>query len=334
MSEAVAVVGTRRKKPFLARHVRLLISYGALAVLIIVYRLFAPYAFSSFVITSTLNQGMALAISGMAQTLVILTAGIDLSIGSIVTLSNTIAASQMQQAVPPTLGVLVGCLLVGAAAGALNGVLVAYGRLAPIIVTLATSSIFNGIALYVLPNPGGSVPEWYSNLLTGRLLHAVPASLFLLFLILGLFWYPLKSSALGQAIYAVGSSETSARMSGLNVARTKLLTYTLAGLLAALAGLFVTANTATGDATQGGTYTLNSIAATVIGGNSFFGGVGGAGGTIAGAYVLSVIPSVLFAARVSPFMTELLRGAILVLVISLSSVNILRMKSHVEALRQ
>ena len=115
-------------------------------------------------------------------------------------------------------------------------------------------------------------------------------------------------------------------MSGVNVNRTKLLTYTMAGTLSALAALFLTAQTASGDATQGGVYTLNSIAATVIGGTSFTGGVGGAGGTIAGAYVFAIIPNVLFAARVSPFMKELLQGAILVITISLGAARVFRVQ--------
>ena len=122
-------------------------------------------------------------------------------------------------------------------------------------------------------------------------------------------------------------------MSGVNVRRTKLLTYTMAGVLCALAGLMLTAQTASGDASQGGAYTLNSIAATVIGGTAFTGGVGGAGGSLAGAYVFAIIPSVLFAAKVSPFMKELLQGAILVLTIALGAARIFRVKNRLDIMR-
>jgi ribose transport system permease protein len=336
MSVNVARAGDvveRRKRSAFSRHYRLLLAYGVLLALLIIYYLLFPRVLSLPVITNTLNQGMALAITAMAQTLVILTAGIDLSIGSIVTLANVIAATQMRQGVPLTAGVCVLTLGVGALAGALNGALVASGRLAPIIVTLATSSIFHGVALYVLPRPGGNVPEWYTNLLTGRAFDIVPAALILLILIIVFVWVPLKRSPLGQAIYAVGSSESSARMSGVNTRRTKLLTYTLAGTLSALAGLLLTAQTATGEASQGGAYTLNSIAATVIGGTAFSGGVGGAGGSIAGAYIFSIIPNVLFAARVSPFMKELLQGAILVLTIAVGAARVFRIKNRLDILR-
>jgi len=322
-----------RKKPNIMRYFRPLLAYIVLALLIIVYRALSPVVFRLPVITAMLNQGMALAITSMAQTLIILTAGIDLSIGSIVTLSNCVAATQMQSGVAPTFGVVVLVLLVGSACGFLNGFLVAYGRLAPIIVTLATSSIFNGLALYVLPNPGGFVPEWYTNLLTGRLFDIVPTALIILIVLFLFIWTPLKRSPLGLSIYAVGSSESSARMSGLNVRRTKLLTYTIAGALCSMAALFLAAQTASGDATQGGVYTLNSIAATVIGGTSFTGGVGGFGGTLAGAYVFAIIPNVLFAARVSPFMKELLQGAILVLTISLGAARVFQVKNRLEIMK-
>lgn len=324
---------TPKKKFNIMRYFRPLLAYIVLILLLLVYRAYSPVVFKLPVITAMFNQGMALAITSMAQTLVILTAGIDLSIGSIVTLSNCVAATQMQPGIAPTLGVVILVLLVGSLCGLLNGVLVAYGRLAPIIVTLATSSIFNGIALYVLPNPGGFVPEWYTNLLTGRVFDIIPTALIILIALFLFVWTPLKRSPLGQAIYAVGSSESSARMSGLNVQRTKLLTYTIAGMLCSMAALFLAARTASGDAQQGGVYTLNSIAATVIGGTSFTGGVGGFGGTLAGAYVFAIIPNVLFAARVSPFMNELLQGAILVLAISLGAARVFRVKNRLEIMK-
>ena len=130
----------------------------------------------------------------------------------------------------------------------------------------------------------------------------------MLVLLVVLVWLPVKNWPIGQAIYAIGSSQSAARMSGVNVKRTKLIAYALSGMLAALAGLILTGQTGSGDPTQGAAYTLNSIAATVIGGTSFAGGVGGPIGSIAGAYVFAIIPSVLFAARVSPFMKEFLQG--------------------------
>ena len=332
MSASGLVVPTR-KKFNISRHYRSLVAYGVLILLIIIYRSFSDIIFQPAVINSTINQGMPLVITSIAQTLIMLTGGIDLSIGPIVTLTNCVAATQMQDGFLPTIGVCIGTLAIGAACGAFNGALVAYGRLAPIIVTLATAALYNGLALYVLPTPGGYVPEWYSNALTGSLFNVIPNSLFVLLFVIVAVWWPLKSSKLGQWIYGVGSNETSARMAGVNTTRTKLAAYAIAGALCALAGLFLTAQTATGDATQGGSYTLNSIAAAVIGGTAFTGGVGGIAGSIAGAYVFAIIPNVLFAARVSPFMKELLQGAVLVVTIALSSARILREKNKLHILQ-
>lgn len=333
MSAAALTVPKRKKKFNISRHYRPLIAYGALILLIILYRCFSDTVFQPAVISSTINQGMPLVITSIAQTLIILTGGIDLSIGPMVTLTNCIAATQMQPGVLPSIGVCLLTLVVGAGCGAFNGLLVAYGRLAPIIVTLATAAIFNGLALYVLPTPGGTVPEWYSNIVTSSLFGIIPYSLLILLFLVVAVWWPLKCSGLGQSIYAVGSNETSARMAGVNTRRAKLMAYTLAGALCGFAGLFLTSQTATGDATQGGVYTLNSIAATVIGGTAFTGGVGGAGGSIAGAYVFAIIPNFLFAAHVSPFMKELLQGAVLVFTIALSSVRIFRVKNQLDILR-
>ncbi len=316
----------------IARHYRPILAYGVLAVLLILYRSLSDQVFTLPVVTATFNQGLALAVTAVAQTIVILTAGIDLSVGSIVALSNSVAATQMQPGVLPTLAVVVVTLAVGAAAGAFNGLLIAYGRLPPIIVTLATSAIYSGCALYVLPSAGGSAPEWYTDLLTGNLL-GVPTAVVVLILLVVLVWLPVKSRPIGQAIYAIGSSQSAARMSGVNVKRTKLIAYALSGMLAALAGLILTGQTGSGDPTQGAAYTLNSIAATVIGGTSFAGGVGGPIGSIAGAYVFAIIPSVLFAARVSPFMKEFLQGAILVLTIGTGAARVLRLKNHLNILR-
>jgi len=329
-----SIVAVPKKKRFnISRHYRSLIAYGALILLIIIYRSFSKVVFQPAMINSVINQGMPLVITSIAQTIIMITGGIDLSIGPIVTLTNCVAATQMQPGFLPTLAVCIGTLFVGAACGAFNGVLVAYGRLAPIIVTLATAAVYNGLALYVLPTPGGSVPAWYSHALTGSVVSGIPNSLVILLLVIVAVWWPLKSSRLGQWIYAVGSNEDSARMAGVNTTRTKLAAYTIAGALCALAGLFLAAQTQTGDATQGGTYTLNSVAAAVIGGTAFTGGVGGIAGSIAGAYVFAIIPNVLFAARVSPFMKEFLQGAVLVVTITLSSVPILRVKNKLQILR-
>ena len=235
-------------------------------------------------------------------------------------------------------------LAVGALGGLINGALVAYGRLQPIIVTLATGSIWTGIALYVRPAPGGFIPLDFSALLSGTA-FSEPASLPLgfswgvpvpkgAFVLLGLviFWVLFRHSRLATRIYAVGSSEGAAYLSGVNVSRAKLAAYTLAGLAAGCAGLVNSAQTATGNALGGTVFTLNSIAAVVLGGASLAGGAGSYLGTLAGAYVIAIIPSVLQFYGVSSFFKDLVQGSILLVAVALGAIGLLRVRNRLDRL--
>jgi ribose transport system permease protein len=327
---ASVVAPAHRRRSFARRNIRPLLAYACFVPLLGLYVALLP-RFGPAQVTSIANQGATLAIAGMGQTIVILTGGVDLSVGPVVALTNSVAASIMGESGGSVLLTVLITLLIGALCGLINGLLVAFGRLQPIVVTLATASIYGGLALFVRPNPGGFVPGWFTDLLTGTVGGVLPASLVLLALLVGL-WLPFRRTRLGTNIYAVGSSEGAAYMSGLHVVWAKVGAYTLAGTLSALAGLFYTAQTATGDALSGTVYTLNSVAAVVLGGTSLAGGRGGYGGTIAGAYVLSIIVSVLFFLGVSPFYQTLFQGLILLLVVALSSLHVLRIKNRLEAL--
>lgn len=318
---------------FLQRHFKVLIAYTALGILLTVYANLQPRLFTRSVLTATLNQSMALVLASMGQMAVILTAGIDLSIGPIVSLANVLASVLFPDHVLGVIAASLVILAVGALAGLINGILVVYGRLQPIIVTLATASIYSGFALMLRPRPGGYVPSWYGELLTGRLLDWVPASLVLLVVVLIGIWYPFRRSALGLAVYAVGSDERAAYMSGLNVHRAKVMAYVLAGFLAALAGLFLTAQTSSGDATIGGVYTLQSIGAVVLGGTSLFGGSGSVAGTIAGAFVIRIISSVLFFAGINPLSQPLFEGLVLLIAISLGAIRTFTLHNRLDVMR-
>jgi ribose transport system permease protein len=327
---ASATIPARRRRSFARRNIRPLLAYACLLPLLGLYISLLPRLRMAQV-TSISNQGATLAIAGMGQTIVILTGGVDLSVGPVVALTNSIAATVMGETGGDVLLTCLAVLFVGALCGLINGLLVAFGRLQPIVVTLATASIYGGLALLVRPNPGGSVPGWFTDLLTGTMGELLPAS-FVLLVLLVAFWLPFRRTRLSTSIYAVGSSEGAAYMSGVAIGWSKVWAYTLAGLLSGLAGLFFTAQTATGDALSGNVYTLNSVAAVVLGGTSLAGGSGGYIGTIAGAYVLSIIVSVLFFLGVSPFYQTLFQGLILLLVVALSSLPVLRIKNRLEAL--
>ncbi len=331
--QAIAARTGRQPLPtgrFLRTNGRILVAYIFFAILLIIYAEKLG-KFGPLEAESVSNSGMTLTLTGLGQGLVILTGGIDLSVGPLVCLTNSLAATLPRESSPNATMALTAIIVLGAGAlaGMLNGLLVAYGRLQPIIVTLATSSIFSGLALYIRPNPGGFVPFSYVDLLTGQINGTVPRSLILLGLIV-LLWFIFRRTRLGTRIYAIGGNEGAAYMSGVDVARTKVAAYTLAGLASAVAGLFFTAQTATGDALAGNVYTLNSIAAVVIGGALLLGGVGSFIGTIAGAYILSIIPSILYFYHVNSFYQSLFQGLIIILAVSLAALSVLRVKNRLE----
>lgn len=321
---------TRR---FIKRNYKAGIAYLILLALLVAFGILQPRLFTKPVITSTSNQGMALAFAGMAQTSVVITGGIDLSVGPMVSLSNSLASAIFVDSVLGVAGAVVLISLVGSLAGLINGVVVVYGRIQPIIVTLATGSIYSGIALWIRPTPGGYVPRWYGDLLTGRIFDTIPGALVLLALVVIFVWWPFRKSKLGLSIYAVGSNEGAAFMSGVNVNRAKLAAYTMSGFLSAVAGLFLTAQTSSGDATIGAVYTLLSIAAVVLGGTSLFGGSGGVAGTIAGAFALSIIGSVLFFAGVNPLSQPFFEGLVLLLAVCLGATRIFTIKNRLDTMR-
>src|SRR6476659_8414588 len=190
MAASAATHPRPRRRSFARRHIRPLLAYASFLPLLALYLTLLP-RFGPAQATSIANQGATLAIAGMGQTIVVLTGGVDLSVGPIVALTNSIASVILGASAGSVLLAFVGVLLVGALCGLINGLLVAFGRLQPIVVTLATASIYGGLALFVRPNPGGFVPEWYTDLLTGTIAGAVPSSFVLLLLLVAL-WLPFR----------------------------------------------------------------------------------------------------------------------------------------------
>lgn len=264
-----------------------------------------------FELTSTVNNTMPLAMAAVGQALVVLTRGIDLSVGGVIDLTNAVAAIAIHDSPGSMVLWTVLILLIGAAAGLLNGVLVAVGRLQPILVTLATLSIFQGIAIRVLPQPGGSIPETYTDVLANI---SAPVSLIYVVL-LALLWRAFRRTRLGVAIFAIGNDQQAAQTNGINVVRTKILAYALGGTFSAAAGLFLAASATAGDATTGNGFTLTSIVAIVLGGVNLFGGRGSAVGGIVGAFVITMIVNILFFAHINPLYQTFYEGLFLVLAV-------------------
>ena len=258
---------------------------------------------------------MPLVCAAVGQSIVVLTRGIDLSVGGMIDLTNSVAATHMHDGAGSMLGWTVIVLLIGAAGGLVNGLLVAYGRLQPILVTLATLSIYQGLAIKVLPEPGGAVPLDYTRILANP--NGPTGLVFVGVLIV--LWLALRRTRFGIGIFAIGNDEEAARAHGVPVELVKVGAYVLSGVFAAAGGLFLAASTTAGDATSGDVFVLTSIAAVVLGGIRFLGGRGSAIGAIAGAFVLTLLINVLFFAHIDPLYQSFFQGLFLIVAVLLGT---------------
>lgn len=309
-----------------------LIGLAIFALMFAVYIANHPAGLTANVAQTAANKGVLLAFVAMAQAMVVITAGIDLSVGMIFVLTNCLASwivvgTPMQT----TIGVF-GVLLAGTICGAINGLLVIKGRLQPIVATIATGAVYFGLALLLRPFPGGAVNENLADAVTGRIFGIIPSSLVVLLGVVLLVWLPFRRSEIGRAAYAAGSAEAAAFMSGVPIRRAKLVAYTLAGLLAGIGGLFLTFFTYTGEAAyaSGSGYTLWSIAAVVLGGVSLYGGRGSAVGAIFGAFAARTTGDMLFVFDVDPLWQPLLQGIVLLIAISIGAIGLLRVRNRLE----
>jgi len=316
----------------LREHKGTLLAFAGFVVMFTIYASNHPAGLNANVATTAANKGVLLAIVAMAQTLVVLTSGIDLSVGMVMVLANCLASTIVVGTPLMTALGVVGVLAAGALCGAINGLIVIYGRLQPIVTTIATSAVYYGAALALRRVPGGDVNATLADALTGQLPFGVPASLALLLALVLLVWLPLRRSVTGRAIYAVGSSETAAYMSGVPIRRAKFMAYLLSGLLASIGGLFLTCVTYSGEASaaNGSTYTLFSIAAVVLGGVSLFGGSGSAVGAIFGALMFRTIGDLLFVFDLDPLWQPLFQGVVLAVAVCLGSVRLLQVRNRLD----
>lgn len=311
-----------------------LVAAGLFAAMFAVYGWKQPMGLTSNIINTASNKGALLALVAMAQTLPVLTGGLDLSVGAVFVLTNCLASTIMLGTPLATGFGILGVLAAGLVCGALNGAIVVYGRLQPLIVTLATGSIYFGIALALRPQPGGSVNFELADFLT-RSSFAVPHSAILLALVVLLVWLPYRRSVLGRAALAIGSAEQAAFMSAVPIRRAKILAYSLSGLLAAIGGILLTALTYSGAAKAAivNDYTLNSIGAVVIGGTSLFGGIGSAVGSIFGAFVMRAVGDLLIVFDINPVLQPLFVGLVLLVAVCVGSLRVLRIKNKLDLYR-
>jgi ribose transport system permease protein len=346
------------KRSALATNIRQNVAfYSAIAMLValyLVYNMLHPRGFSAAVLIQNSNESVAIVFLAMAQTVPVLLGGLDLSVGAIMTLTNCIASEVVTGSpLQIVLGMII-TLATGTAFGLMNGLIVVYGRLQPIIATLATGAVAVGLALFIRPVPGGNVDDDISWALTNDLYEFVdtyglfdadagwfqtiswiPVPLLVVVMIAFGVWLPFKRTVTGRTIYAIGSAEGAAYMSGLPINRAKIAAFTLAGFFAACGGLYLAIQTSSGNAdiTQAGAYTLNSIAAVVVGGTSLLGGVGGAIGSLVGALILRVISFYFRIVSIDPLLQPLVEGLVLLAAVSLGAFRTLRVKNQLNLFR-
>jgi len=275
-------------------------------------------------------QGLAInilpiAFAAVAQAIVVISGGIDLSVGPMMALASVTSAVLMKgQSDLFAVGVVLGVILLGLAVGAINGALVVVTRVPDIVVTLAMSFVWAGTALLILNTPGGGAAPWLMAIISGPLGSPwLPKAMVVLAVIVGVLWLPLRRSTLGLTLYAVGSSRLAAFRSGVAVGPTKIVAYALTGFFSALGGLALTATGGVG-APVPGSYTLQSIAAIVLGGVSLAGGRGGVLGPIIAVIVLALVRTDLFFAGVDPNWSTAIQGAILIGVVMFGSLVAMR----------
>lgn len=304
----------------LSRHRGGLIALAALLICLALIRLVSGslgyYEFSSMA-----TGGATLAIAAVGQTIVVLSGGFDLSAAAVISLVNVSLASHMQDDTLSIATWAIGGIAIGAAAGAFNGFFIAVLRLQPIVVTLATMFILQGITLLVMDKPGGQIPAGFSQLFVSDVVPGLlPTPILLLAALVGA-WLLLKNTVFGKAIYAIGSDRDAVRAAGLDVRRAEFFVYVLSGGLYGLAGLFVSAQTGSGDPLVGGPMLLQMFASIVVGGTLLGGGRGGPVGTIFGAYVLMLVVNILLVMNVPAFYSSVVEGSILIVAVLAASLN-------------
>lgn len=265
---------------------------------------FSPYFFRSFISTNAAAICVAIGV-----TATILVAGTDISLGSIVSLVNVVIVTLCERgySVPSA---AVTALLCAVLCGMVNGFIVGVMRVNPLLTTFATSTAFGGIALWILPYPGGYIDYSFGDWYLGDMLGFIPTPLFLIILLI-VIWTAFMKLPYGLHLYALGKDVKKAYASGMNVNFLRFFVHTFAGLAAGVAGICISANTCAGSPVVGASMSMNSIAAAVIGGVSLNGGIGNIWGGIFGACFLSILISIVVSANFSSVVQSFLQGIIL-----------------------
>jgi ribose transport system permease protein len=293
------------------------ITFGAVVALFIFFSLTATNFFTVRSILSLALQTSAVTIMGIGVTFTIITAGIDLSIGSVIALTGTVAVMVAIAGVPIWLSMIVG-LLVGVICGLLNGLMITRLKLPPFIATLGMMMVARGVALTIsnanaLPAPEGFGDLGNKTILgTGPQFPGIPYPVLIMIAVALIFSFILSKTRTGRYTYAIGSNEEAARLSGIKVGQVKIISYIISGLLAGLVGIILASRMVTSQPNSAVGYELNAIAAAVIGGTSLMGGKGTVLGTVIGSFIIGILTVGLTMAGSNYFMQQIVIGLVVI----------------------
>lgn len=258
------------------------------------------------------------AVIAFGMTQVILLGGIDLSVGSILAVSSVLGAITMKAGYNAVLATLI-AILAGAILGWINGIVIAPGKVAPFIATLATMTLLRGVALVLSKGSPitGFSSDFFSLLGGGYLLRLIPIPVVCMLVMFAGFWFVLKKTVFGRHVYATGGNAEAARLSGVKTDRVQIIVYTVSGVMAAIAGVILTSRLNSAQPNAGVGYELDAIAAVVLGGTSLSGGRGWIFGTLVGALLIGVLNNGLNLLGVSAFYQQVIKGGVILLAVLL-----------------
>ncbi|NUK28821.1 ABC transporter permease [Parageobacillus sp. VR-IP] len=291
-----------------------------LVLLSVTLTILSPYFLTIDNLLSIALQTAIIAILALGQVYVIISGGIDLSVGSILALSGVISAQLLVSGWPTALAIVAG-ILAGALLGFINGLVITKGNLPPFIVTLGMMGVARGLSLVLTDGlPVSGLPETFTKLGNETIFY-IPIPVIFLIVVAIISSFILSRTIFGRYVYSIGSNEEAAQLSGINVNFHKLMIYVVCGLLSGLAGVLLTARLVSAQPSAGTGYELDAIAAGVIGGASLMGGVGTVGGTIIGAFIMGVLRNGLDLLNVTPFWQQIAIGVVIVLAVYLDQMR-------------
>ena len=305
------------------------ITFAAVVVLFIFFSIVAKNFFTARSVLSLLLQTSAVTIMGIGVTFTIITGGIDLSIGSVIALSGTVAVMVAIAGVPIWLSMIIG-LLVGVVCGLINGLMITRLKLPPFIATLGMMMVARGVALTITNANAWPAPEGFGELGNGTIFGTGPKfpgisyPVLLMIAVAILFSFILTKTRIGRYTYAVGSNEEAARLSGIKVDQVKIVAYIISGLLAGLVGIILASRMVTSQPNSADGYELNAIASAVIGGTSLMGGVGTVAGTVIGSFIIGILSVGLTMAGANYFLQKIVIGLVVIGAVTIDQIKVRR----------